>query len=70
MIICPKCGNDTFNVTAHVTQLWKVDGNREYLETLVQCEEVTHRPDMDDVWCCEKCGFDFTPSSVRHVKWR
>ena len=56
---CPKCGNTKFIVTAHVTQDWLVDGDGNYLETLSECEEVTHRPDDEDVWICSKCGYDF-----------
>lgn len=42
---CPKCGGKKFVVTAHVTQLWLVDSNENYIETVTECEEVTHEPD-------------------------
>lgn len=45
---CPKCGAETFYVTAHVTQDWMVDGNEEYLGTIDDCVEVTHHPDDMD----------------------
>ena len=55
---CPKCGNDTFYVTAHVTQGWIVDDGGEYLETTEECEEVTHKPDDLDIWECVNCGYE------------
>ena len=29
---CPKCGNNTFNVTAHVTQTWLVDEDGDFIK--------------------------------------
>ena len=56
---CPKCGGKKFVVTAHVTQLWLVDSNENYIETVNECEEVTHEPDDDDMWVCanKKCNW-------------
>ena len=54
---CPKCGNDAFYVTAHVTQGWLVDENGDYLLTMKECEEVTHYPDDDDIWQCNSCWY-------------
>ena len=58
MKICPKCGNTKFAVTAHFTQSWIVDENGNYIKTLQECEEVTHKPDDDDIWTCSQCGYD------------
>ena len=55
---CPKCGGDEFTVTAHVAQTWKVDADGNFLETISECDQVTHRPDEDDLWTCARCGFD------------
>lgn len=55
---CPKCGGVEFFVTANVTQGWKVDANGNYIETTAECEEVTHKPDNEDVWQCATCGHD------------
>lgn len=57
MKICPKCGGRRFVVTAHVTEDWIVDEDGEFLEVKESCVEVTHHPDDDDVWECEKCGY-------------
>lgn len=54
---CPNCGNDTFYATAHVVELWKVDNNGNHLET-IDCLETAHYPDDDDLWECEKCGYE------------
>lgn len=67
---CPKCGHDTFYVSAHVVQCWIVNENREYLQTENECEEVTHLPDDDDIWQCTKCwycgaGSEFNMKLVR-----
>ena len=55
---CPKCGATAFEVTAHVTQDWLVDGNGDFIQEISNCEEVTHWPDDDDVWMCARCGYD------------
>lgn len=54
---CPNCGNDTFYVTAHVTQGWIVDEKGNFLECIDECEEVTHRPDDEDIWKCSRCWY-------------
>lgn len=56
--ICPKCGHDTFNVTAHVTQDWEVDSEGCFIDCLNDAVDITHRPDDDDLWTCAKCGFE------------
>jgi len=57
---CPNCGGITFAVIAHVTQLWKVDGNENYIETVEDYMDTTHRPDDDDMWECWECGYEAT----------
>lgn len=54
---CPRCGNTTFCVTAHVTQDWIVDLNGDFIKSVNGCVEVTHFPDDDDIWDCETCGY-------------
>lgn len=55
--ICPKCGNDTFRVTAHVTQDWEVDSEGDFIDCLNDAVEITHQPDDDDIWECSGCGY-------------
>lgn len=55
---CPKCGNKTFIVGAHVVQLWKVDENGEYIQTVEECDCVAHHPDNEDMWQCAECGYE------------
>lgn len=54
---CPKCGNETFGVTWHVTQSVIVDGNGNFIKEVSSCDEVTHGADDDDIWNCAKCGY-------------
>lgn len=54
---CPKCGGKKFIVTAHVTQDWEVDYNGMFVQCLNDCVEVTHEPDMEDIWECKTCGY-------------
>lgn len=54
---CPVCGAKSFEVTAHVTQDWKIDCNGTFLEALNECVEVTHYPDEADIWSCANCDF-------------
>lgn len=55
--VCPRCGGRRFTVTAHVTQDWVVDENGAFEKTLQECVEVTHRPDDEDIWNCNTCGY-------------
>ena len=55
---CPKCGNNKFYVTAHVTQDWLVDEDGDYIKTVEDCVEVTHFADSEDVWTCSKCSYE------------
>ena len=55
---CPKCGCETFEVTAHVTQDWTVDANGEFLRCNNDCDMVTHFPDDEDMWTCTCCGYE------------
>lgn len=65
---CPKCGKSLFSVTAHVTQDWIVDGNGQFLNSVNNCVEVTHRPDDDDMWACASCGFEDAGSKFNEMK--
>ena len=53
---CPKCFGTEFEVTAHVTQDWLVDGEGYCKKVMTSCVEVTHTPDDDDIWNCARCG--------------
>ena len=69
---CPKCGSQCFCVTAHVTQDWLVDADGDFLECTKDCVEVTHRPDDDDIWQCDKCGYsaagsEFNVAEPKHL---
>lgn len=55
---CPKCGNDTFIISVHVVQDWKVDANESYLETMDDYVETVYKPDDEDIWTCTKCSYD------------
>ncbi len=55
---CPRCSCTEFIVTAHVTQTWRVDKDGDFINTVTECDEVTHKPDDADVWVCADCGFD------------
>lgn len=54
---CPKCGGFRFAVTAHVTQDWEVDDQGQFVRCTNDCVEVTHSPDMEDLWGCVDCGY-------------
>ena len=55
---CPKCGCESFYVTAHVTQDWKVDCWDDFMECMDDCVEVIHFPDDDDLWECVNCSYN------------
>ena len=52
---CPKCGNETFYVAAHVVQDWKVGKDGEFMELIEDCIIVTHYPNDEDLWTCANC---------------
>ena len=54
---CPKCGGTTFSATAHVTQDWMLGSNGEFMESISNCVDVTHRPNDDDLWVCLNCEY-------------
>ncbi|MDA1674754.1 hypothetical protein [Bacillus cereus group sp. TH152-1LC] len=55
--VCPKNKNHKeFITTAHVVQEWKVDAEGDWLKTVDNCVQVTHKPNRDDVWTCAVCG--------------
>lgn len=54
---CPQCGHTEFLVTAHVTQDWRVDENGDYIDMALDCVDVTHWPNDEDIWECAKCGY-------------
>ena len=57
---------ESFEVTAHVTQDWKIDCNGTFLESLNECVEVTHYPDENDIWDCANCGFSTAGCEFRN----
>ncbi len=57
-LVCPKCGNNRFAVTAHVTETWEVDENAEFRDIIRTEEEVIKRPDIesgDFLFTCREC---------------
>lgn len=55
---CPKCGNNKFSIVVHVTQEWIVDEDGYFVECSVECLDVTHFPDNEDLWQCSRCGYE------------
>lgn len=55
-----KCPNDKnhkrFATTAHVMQEWEVDENGNFESVINDCLEVTHSPNLDNIWRCLECG--------------
>jgi hypothetical protein len=54
--ICSKMpSHKTFIVSAHVVETWEVDEHGNFLKR-IDCTDVTHRPDSNDIWECATCG--------------
>lgn len=54
--ICPNDPNHTeFETTAHVMELWKVDSEGNFIETL-ETLQTDHEPSPDNDWACAICG--------------
>lgn len=55
--VCPNNPeHKKFYASAHVVQSWKVDEYGNYLETVNECDQVTHSPGHEDIWTCAECG--------------
>jgi hypothetical protein len=54
---CPKCGCETFHVSAHVVQDWKVNRYGDFEEVVDDCIAVAHYPDNEDIWDCANCDY-------------
>lgn len=55
---CPKCGCEEFIVTQHVTQTIVVNSEGNFIKEVSACDDIVHRADDDDIWQCNKCGYD------------
>lgn len=54
---CPKDkSHSRFRTSAHVSQDWEVDNDGGWVNTIVECLEVTHDPHPDNLWLCLQCG--------------
>ena len=54
--VCPNACGATFVTTAHVMQDWEVTADGDYVSTIQDCLEVTHKPNDGNIWTCKKCG--------------
>jgi len=55
--LCPNnVDHKRFLVTAHVTQGWEVNEHGDFIKVTSECDEVTHKPDSQDIWTCSECG--------------
>lgn len=53
---CPNNpSHERFYTVAHVMEEWVVDPHGEFIES-GGCIEVTHPPNIDNVWVCVECG--------------
>ena len=62
---CPKCGGNIFTSIAHVTQEWMLDGHGNFMESISNCIDVTHKPDDEDLWECLDCNYNAAGSDFR-----
>jgi len=57
LVKCPKNpSHKKFRTTAHVMQEWLVDAKGEFLGVIQHSLEVSHGPDLDNLWRCAECG--------------
>lgn len=63
--------HNRFSVTAHVSELWEVDENGDYVEVITTLDTV-HRPNSTDQFMCIECDSEAiaeeiyeTPETVR-----
>ena len=55
--VCPKNPkHKMFLTTAHVMQEWKVDWAGNFIRVTNDCPQVTHKPDLENLWTCATCG--------------
>lgn len=59
--ICPTNPHrKRFATTAHVMQDWEVDENGAFIEVIDNCIQVTHGPNIGNIWTCCECGSEAT----------
>jgi len=59
-IVCTEdLAHDKFSVTAHVTQIWRVDREANFQEVLEDCDQVLAQPNENDyLYHCLGCDRD------------
>lgn len=66
MVIQAICPNNKehkrFITVAHVVQSWIVDERGNFIESISN-DEVTHHPNIDNIWTCNECGAEAIVSS-------
>lgn len=55
-MVCQNGCNASFYTTAHVVQDWEVDSKGNFIKSINDCSEVAHKPDINNIWTCSKCG--------------
>ncbi len=56
---CPKNPNHKrFETAVHVKQLWEVTQVGDLVRVRNPCLEVTHEPEVDNIWTCGVCGVE------------
>ena len=61
--VCPSNSeHKDFETTAHVQELWRVDGYGRFLE-VIQCLGTTAATDHSNIWVCCECG-----ATATHVR--
>ena len=69
MMCCPNHPEHKLFVTgAAVYQLWIVDQNGEWIETLDDSVGVYARPNTENIWECLECGAEAVPYELRLVE--
>lgn len=64
-VVCPRNpDHDNFSVTAHISELWRVDRDANFIEVIESGMDTVHKPDSGDSYECIECG---QPAIVQSV---
>jgi hypothetical protein len=56
--------HNEFITTAHIMQDWRVDEHGNFIDIHTDCLEVSHEPDIGNVWTCSVCYVDAVVENV------
>tara|TARA_B100000674_G_C37581599_1_gene796594 strand:- start:340 stop:558 length:219 start_codon:yes stop_codon:yes gene_type:complete len=66
--VCSKDpSHDLFITSAVICQDWLVDSEGNFVDIVLECTEIFHKPSPDNIWQCAVCGAEATNPELKLV---